>query len=407
MKADIHLRSLAFLAAVGIAAFPLAGRAAITGFQFNSLTGIGSECDLNDRIGKSVGSTTHVVNKADCQQFLTCTVQMMWSLTRTPIAGTQWVAKMSKPGGACTDTDFATLGGTCLETVVVDATDISSATNITFNFAFSDLVGGSCEAGTDVATKIYIVLQEAGVFSSSNIPVEIDLKAPVAPVLDEPREGDQNLKISWTDPTNSNETTLKYRVYWSPQKFDEATKGNASKGPLITGLSYQINGLTNDTEYWVGVSAVDENDNEGPLSALTSAMPVVVLDFFQAYRSGPETGHEGGGYCFIATAAYGSYMADEVWTLRVFRDRFLLTSAPGRAFVAAYYALSPPLADFISGSETLRSLTRTILWPAVALAGLATSLPAGWGWVVPACLLLGAFAVMTAALAVVRARRRS
>lgn len=58
-------------------------------------------------------------------------------------------------------------------------------------------------------------------------------------------------------------------------------------------------------------------------------------------------GGGGGGGCFIATAAFGSYDAQEVRDLRSFRDRYLLKNAWGRAFVRFYYAHSPALAGYI------------------------------------------------------------
>ena len=71
----------------------------------------------------------------------------------------------------------------------------------------------------------------------------------------------------------------------------------------------------------------------------------------------------GGSTCFIATAAYGSGWTQEVQSFRAFRDRWLLTNAPGRLAIRAYERLSPPLADFIRERAWARSLTRALLWP--------------------------------------------
>ncbi len=74
------------------------------------------------------------------------------------------------------------------------------------------------------------------------------------------------------------------------------------------------------------------------------------------------------GFCFVATAAYGSAMQPEVRTLRRFRDRVLLPTPPGRAFVGWYYRTSPPLAAAIAEQPLRRSIARAFLWPVVGFA---------------------------------------
>jgi len=67
------------------------------------------------------------------------------------------------------------------------------------------------------------------------------------------------------------------------------------------------------------------------------------------------------GGCFIATAAYGTPTAEQIDVLREFRDIVLLESVAGSQFVALYYQLSPPVADFIAGNALLRTLVREFL----------------------------------------------
>ncbi|MDH5543762.1 MAG: chitobiase/beta-hexosaminidase C-terminal domain-containing protein, partial [Nitrospinota bacterium] len=69
--------------------------------------------------------------------------------------------------------------------------------------------------------------------------------------------------------------------------------------------------------------------------------------------------------CFIATAAYGSYLDPHVKTLRDFRDGILLDSETGRVFVDIYYTYSPYFADMIEDSPVLRSAARLGLTPLV------------------------------------------
>ena len=74
-----------------------------------------------------------------------------------------------------------------------------------------------------------------------------------------------------------------------------------------------------------------------------------------------------GGRCFIATAAFGSYLDPHVKVLRVFRDRFLLGNSAGAAFVDFYYRHSPPVADYIRQHETLSTGVRWFLTPCIYL----------------------------------------
>jgi len=68
-----------------------------------------------------------------------------------------------------------------------------------------------------------------------------------------------------------------------------------------------------------------------------------------------------GGFCFIATAAYGTETASQLDILRDFRDQVLLENALGSRFVEAYYRVSPPVADFIVKNDFLRAVVREAL----------------------------------------------
>ena len=76
-------------------------------------------------------------------------------------------------------------------------------------------------------------------------------------------------------------------------------------------------------------------------------------------------GGGGGGGCFIATAAYGTEMSEEVITLKKFRDDVLLKTSAGRNFVKLYYVTSPPIADFIRNKPLLKAMVRLGLKPLV------------------------------------------
>jgi len=105
--------------------------------------------------------------------------------------------------------------------------------------------------------------------------------------------------------------------------------------------------------------------------------------------------------CFIATAAYGTPMAEEIEILREFRDEYLLTNPVGQALVSLYYKVSPPMAEFITEHPSLRPIVRAGLFPAVAMSTVTVNTTP-----VQKTAILGSLVLLSVTLAVWATRRR-
>jgi hypothetical protein len=113
-----------------------------------------------------------------------------------------------------------------------------------------------------------------------------------------------------------------------------------------------LKNLLPETQYTIAVRAFDDCHNT---SAITTAT------FTTAVRKIGEV-----DACFIATAAYGSLLANDVEMLRHFRDALLKHSVLGELAVETYYTFGPPVAGVIGESDLLRSTARDVLTPIVS-----------------------------------------
>lgn len=69
----------------------------------------------------------------------------------------------------------------------------------------------------------------------------------------------------------------------------------------------------------------------------------------------------------VATAAGGASLAVQVHALHQFRDHYLESNGPGRAFLHLYYRVSPPIAEIVARHRKVRLVAREFLliaaWP--------------------------------------------
>jgi hypothetical protein len=210
---------------------------------------------------------------------------------------------------------------------------------------------------------------------------------PATPTLDTLTSQNNALTVNWESVAGA----TGYQIYYGTTPFDATNLPTTSAVSSGTNTSYQLTGLTNGTTYYVAVAALAQTtvyaavtavvnttlpsapgtSNESPLSQVTSqtigtqqVSPIsgTLRAYPEAVSPYPNLKNEG---CFIATAAYGFYSAPQVQVLRDFRDRYLLTNAPGRAFVGWYYRVGPHWAHFINLHPFLKAPVRLALFPLV------------------------------------------
>jgi hypothetical protein len=186
------------------------------------------------------------------------------------------------------------------------------------------------------------------------------------------------LTLAWD--SNIESDLAGYRVYYGIRSLDYdfvIDTGNVTQ--------YAVPRLEPETRYYFALTAYDTSGNESTfseeVSAFTDDQPVSGSTFVA-------TGGGSEGGCFIATAAYGSYLNPHVKTLRGFRDESLTSNSLGRKFVHLYYRYSPPVANHIEKYGFLRFLTRQALLPLIGMSLLSLKATASPAFLfLPLCLL--------------------
>ena len=98
------------------------------------------------------------------------------------------------------------------------------------------------------------------------------------------------------------------------------------------------------------------------------------MNSFRYPASPPIENSSSGGGCLIATATYGSEMANEVQQLRELRDNQLLQTESGTAFMGTfndiYYSFSPIIADYERENPLFKEAVNLAITPMISSLSL-------------------------------------
>jgi len=379
---------IALACVTALAVPPDAARAEITGFSLSRIEGA-DDLTLSDRFGTGASDTRHMINIADCEAYAGGSATFSVRVDDAP-SGYVYGVAYAGPGKTCPTTHASFDGAVTDDCFVVEQDEELPSGEFSFDVSLDWLTGGDCDAGTNSTSRVYIVIEDPNLESTDEnqqFDIIVDLDPPGAPELTEVSPGDRRLDLSWTDESNTDDVT--YTVYWDDETLVESDLSGAlsETGISDTGYAIEDDTLDNGVPYVVAVAAVDEAENESGLSNNLIGTPIETLDFWELYQS--SGGTDPGGYCFIATAAWGHPMATHLNALRAFRDQVLMPTTAGQAFVEHYYRWGRFAAAFIAPSPVARFMARVVLVPLVWLAQSTTgTTPLGF-W-----LLLGALALV-------------
>ncbi len=223
-----------------------------------------------------------------------------------------------------------------------------------------------------------------------------DFQPPPAPPVTSVSPGERSLEVRWARPANIPDLQF-YEVRFCPALTDDDVRerrtGLAPEDlttetstrafvldalpcapPVVRGsIQQNINRITLsqgiEEGLWVAFSvhAVDLAPffNVSDEAVVYAVRTESAFDFYE--RHADLGGELDGGFCFVATAAHGSYAHPVVRALRTFRDLVLGNLPFGRAATRLYYEASPPLASAVAADPTAAAMVRPALLVGTAL----------------------------------------
>lgn len=262
---------------------------------------------------------------------------------------------------------YGTLSASSWQTNTSYIDSLKNDPSVQFDYDYAAVFFNTSFSSVGINTYMPLVfdIAAAGTINLAGYPAEV--------------QGEGNSRAMWHSSGNVLNNTDRILYY------DADTSGGNSGSPIWQYFS--------DTalRHIIALHAFGGSSRNGGPRLVTQNLPI--LEIWLSWAPAGDGG--GGGGCFIATAAYGSYLDPHVQVLRDFRNRYLLKNGPGRGFVQLYYHYSPSVAAFIKDHEILRTATRMMLTPVV----YAVKYPLG---------LLGVCGLaVVAGSAVYRARRRA
>ncbi|MCA9522122.1 MAG: fibronectin type III domain-containing protein [Myxococcales bacterium] len=328
-----------------------------------------SSFELDDRLGQiSTNKVEYVINHDDCVEYKQQGrgLKVTFDVSPAPTGGT-WSVEV---GNDCSNEPSATD-----ECKLVEDGSRSLQTTVTrysYTVPFEQLIDIDCDTTADKQREMLIIVTDASFTGEETakpkleLRVRLDFTPPSAPSGVEASGGSNNINVSWS----SVEGADSYRVYYSDKEFTFEERDSVdSKSASST--SVQLTGsIENGRTYYVTVAAVDENGNESAFANFVSVVPEQTQGFYEHYVKTAGEDADDGGFCFVATATFGSYDDRRVVSLRHFRDTVLATSNVGRSLIAAYYSYGPIWASAIAENRYARYVVGAVLWPIAMLIEL-------------------------------------